>query len=98
MRAMSGRVRPGPRKNFFVTDGHEAQAKAELRRKHHSRIGRFFLELVGWPVAQPKVQPGHSGPSHLHAVLPKSPNHPLDPVCGTCGARHRTEHLPPSVE
>jgi hypothetical protein len=93
---MSGRVRRGPRR-IIVTDGHEADALAALRGKRHSRIGRFFLELVGWPVARPLTQAGHSSPTHLRRVHDEHPNHFSDPVCGTCGARHRTEHPPPST-
>jgi hypothetical protein len=90
---MSSRVRRAARR-IMVTDGHEAQAMAELRRRRHSRVGRFFLELVGWPVAPSQEQVGHAGPSHQHPVRHGDSEHFLDPVCGTCGARHRTEHPP----
>jgi hypothetical protein len=62
-----GRVRTAPRR-IIITDEHEAEAKAELLRKHHSRIGLFFLRLVGWPVARPVDRARYSTPPHQHAV------------------------------
>ena len=57
-----------------MTDGHEAQAKAELAQRHQSRLGRFLRELIGWPLASRRMRSIHSvsqihkvGPSHLHA-------------------------------
>jgi hypothetical protein len=85
---VDGRLRRGPRR-ILITDEHEAEAMAALRRKHHSRVVRFFLELVGWPVSPPTCAHGN----------PRSPReygdgaeHFLDPVCGTCGARRPTDH------
>ncbi len=91
--SVSGRVRRGPRR-ILITDEHEAEAKAELLRKRHTRVGRFFLELVGWPVAPPMCQAGHAGPSHLHPVRHDDRQHFLDAECGTCHLPHQTGHPP----
>jgi hypothetical protein len=57
-----------------VTDGHEAEAIAELVRYKQWRIGKLLRELVGWPVASKRLksvvesrEARHIGPSHLHA-------------------------------
>jgi hypothetical protein len=92
---VTGRVRRGPR-SIIVTDGHEAEAMAALRSTRHGRLGRLFLELVGWPVARPKLQAGNPGPSHLHPVRQEHAGEAPDPVCSACGTRHRTERPPPS--
>jgi hypothetical protein len=65
---VKGRVRHAPRR-ILITDEHEAEAKAAMLRKHHSRIGRFFLRVVGWPVAAPVGQADHTTPtSHQRPV------------------------------
>ncbi|MGH8987212.1 MAG: hypothetical protein ACRDXC_01255 [Acidimicrobiales bacterium] len=64
---MSGRVRyAGLRNPVRVTDGHEAEAKAAQLRKPPSRIGLFFVRLLGFrgQVASPTTRGGHPGPSH----------------------------------
>lgn len=66
-----------------------------MRRKHHSRVGRFFLELVGWPVAPAAAGPTTPpGPSHHQPVHHEGSEHFLDPICGTCGTRHRADQPP----
>ena len=92
---VTGRVRRGPR-SIIVTDGHEAEALAALRSTRHGRLGRFFLELVGWPVARPMLHAGNPGPSHLHPVHQGTPARlwiqyaePAGPAIGPSARRRR---------
>jgi hypothetical protein len=61
------RVRYAPRR-ILITGEHEAEAKAELLRTRHSKIGRFLLRVLGWPVSSSKDQLGPPRPSHQHPV------------------------------
>ena len=54
-----------------MTDGHEAEAKAAQLRKRPSRIGLFFLKMLGFQgeaSPPPPGQRGHVGPSHERRV------------------------------
>ena len=69
---VSGRVRYAGygRRKILVTDGHEAEAKAEQARKRPNQIGLFFLRVLGFrgEVSPTPGQRGHAGPSHMHPV------------------------------
>ncbi len=66
----------------------------ELARARHGRVARLFLELVGWPVAPADAATRGSPSSHQHAADHVAPEHVVDPVCATCGARHATGRPP----
>ena len=68
---MSGRARYANQAHKIrVTDGHEAEAKAAQLRKRPSRIGLFFLKVLGFrgQVTSAADQRDHVGPSHEHPV------------------------------
>jgi hypothetical protein len=69
VRNVSGRARYANQAHKIrVTDGHEAEAKAAQLRKRPSRIGLFFLKVLGFrgQVTPSADQRGHVGPSHEH--------------------------------
>jgi hypothetical protein len=71
VRDVSGRTRYANQAHKIrVTDGHEAEAKAAQSRKRPSRIGLFFLKVLGFrgQVTPSTDQSGHVGPSHEHPV------------------------------
>ncbi len=53
----------------WITDGHEAEARAEETKKPPSRFGTFLLRKLGFkgPV-EPNVPKHQAHPSHEHAV------------------------------
>jgi hypothetical protein len=69
VRSVSGRTRyANLAHKIRVTDGHEAEAKAAQLRKRPSRIGLFFLKVLGFrgQVTASANPRGHVGPSHEH--------------------------------
>jgi len=71
VRNVSGRARYANQTHKIrVTDGHEAEAKAAQLRKRPSRIGLFFLKVLGFrgQVTPSADQRGHVGPSHEHPM------------------------------
>jgi hypothetical protein len=62
------------RRRILVTDGHEAEAKAEQLRKRPNRVALFCLRVLGVrKEVPPAAQRVRARPSHMHPVDHSAP-------------------------
>jgi hypothetical protein len=66
-------------RDFHVTGGHEAEARAAQRAKKPNRFGVWVLRVLGYEKSVPGEQkPPRPPPAH-EAVAPRRPGHRMVP-------------------